>query len=246
MKILKIIITAILKILGFKIVKINYEFATGKIEDDKIINELKWLQKKNIKTIIDIGANQGQFSEKMRILFPQSKIISFEPLNEAYQILKKNFLNDQNYEIYNIALGSTKGVAEIEKNEYSPSSSLLEMNNVHKNNFNFAINTEKEKINIDLLDNIIKPSAIIRPALMKIDVQGFEDKVINGATNILRNIDIIICEMSYLELYKNQILFDKLYETFISMGFSYHGNLEQLHSPIDNEILQGDAIFIKK
>ena len=51
--------------------------------------------------------------------------------------------------------------------------------------------------------------------------------------------------MSYLELYKNQILFDKLYETFITLGFSYHGNLEQLHSPIDNEILQGDAIFIK-
>ena len=246
MKILKNIITAILKILGFKIVKINYEFATGKIEDDKIINELKWLQKKNIKTIIDIGANQGQFSEKMRILFPQSKIISFEPLNEAYQILKKNFLNDQNYEIYNIALGSTKGVTEIEKNEYSPSSSLLEMNLAHKNNFNFAINTEKVEIDIDLLDNIIEPSAIIRPALMKIDVQGYEDQVINGSSNTLKNIDIIICEMSYLELYKNQILFDKLYETFISMGFSYHGNLEQLHSPIDNEILQGDAIFIKK
>ena len=245
MKIIKNLIIAILKKIGFKIVKIDYEFATGKIEKNKLIDELKWIQKKNIKTIIDIGANQGQFSEKMRILFPESKIISFEPLKEAYQILKKNFINDKNYEVYNIALGNNKGVVEIEKNEYSPSSSLLEMNLAHKNNFDFAINTEKVEINIDLLDNIIKPSDIERPSLMKIDVQGYEDQVINGSTNTLKNIDIIICEMSYLELYKNQILFDKLYETFISLGFSYHGNLEQLHSPIDNEILQGDAIFIK-
>ena len=50
MKIIKNLIIAILKKIGFKIVKIDYEFATGKIEKNKLIDELKWIQKKNIKT----------------------------------------------------------------------------------------------------------------------------------------------------------------------------------------------------
>jgi len=209
------------------------------------IERNKWLQDKDIQSILDIGANTGQFAQKARWLFPDAKIYSFEPILSVYEKLKENFVGDVNFEAYNTALGEEEGLVTFFQNEFSDSSSLLKMKNIHKENFPFTQNESKINVNITTLDKILHDKQIGHPYLVKIDVQGFEEKVINGGKSIVENADYIITEVSYVELYEGQPLFDVIYAKLTGMGFQYIGNFEQLLSPKNNEILQADAIFKK-
>ncbi len=115
----------------------------------------------------------------------------------------------------------------------------------HKNSFDFAVKTDPIKVKVDTLDNFMDKENFELPMLIKIDVQGFEDRVIRGGSDTIRKADMVICEVSFTELYKEQLLFDSTYEMFKDLGFSYAGSVEQLRSPDTNRILQADAIFIK-
>jgi hypothetical protein len=86
---------------------------------------------------------------------------------------------------------------------------------------------------------------LIDPILIKIDVQGFEDKVIAGGADTIKKAKVIIIEVTFKELYTDQPLFHDIYEMLSKLGFTYHGNFDQLPSPVTGEILQADAIFIK-
>ena len=130
-------------------------------------------------------------------------------------------------------------------NEFTPSSSFLKMNESHTTSFTYAVNTTQCNIQVKRLDDIASSLNLTVPFLVKIDVQGFEDKVLSGGLETIKNAAIIIVEVSFKELYENQPLFDKIYQTVTKLGFNYSGNFEQLLSPATNEILQADALFIK-
>lgn len=241
---LKLLARKLLQQFGYDIVKLNYEFINKKQNKENLSFTLKWLKDLNISTIIDIGANKGQFADKIRNLLPNSTIIAFEPLKNDYDFLKKHFKNDNNFISYNYALGDKECDIEFEENEYTPSSSLLKLSETHKLNFKNAIKTTKTTVRMKMLDNVLNTNNLKTPFLVKIDVQGFEDKVICGGIELLSNAKVIICETSYYELYKNQPKFDDIYMKFKEIGFEYKGNIEQLHSPHDNSILQSDSVFI--
>lgn len=211
----------------------------------KFLDENQWLKEKKILTIFDIGANAGQFAKLARLLFPEAKIFSFEPIPFVYEQLKANFANDANFEAFNLALGEKNGEVSFFLNEFSYSSSLLKMKSSHKEAFPFTVGETEIKVNEATLDSIFKDAEIKSPYLVKLDVQGFEDKVINGGKNIIKNADYIITEVSFVELYENQPLFNVIYDKITEMGFRYVGNFEQMHSPLNGEILQADAIFKK-
>jgi FkbM family methyltransferase len=226
--------------------KLGFDFYALKdraeIENQKLI----WLQKKNIKSIIDIGANVGQFTAKIREINATSKIYSFEPIKSCYAILANNFKNDTNFTAYNYACGDTTETLEINVNNYSPSSSLLDIEQLHVDNFKHTASSTKENIQVDLLDNLLDVDKLERPILIKMDTQGFEKKVIAGAHKILSKTDIVLIELSYQKLYKDQSLFHEIYTILYNLGFDYCGNMEELLSPMDGMPLQSDGIFIKR
>jgi FkbM family methyltransferase len=205
-----------------------------------------WLHKYDIKTIIDIGANEGQFATEFTAIFPFAQLHCFEPLNEPFTLLKNRFIKNKNVNIYNFALGEKEEELIMNLNEFTPSSSFLKMNEAHTKSFTYAVDTTQCKIQVKRLDDIAASLKLTEPFLVKIDVQGFEDKVISGGLNTIKKAAIIIVEVSFKELYENQPLFDKIYQIVTNLGFNYSGNFEQLLSPGTNEILQADALFIKK
>ena len=85
----------------------------------------------------------------------------------------------------------------------------------------------------------------LKNILAKIDVQGFEDKVIDGSRECLSSCKVVIIEMSYYELYIKQLLFDDIYKKLKLLGFNYHGNWNQSIDPSDGKILYSDSIFIR-
>ncbi len=204
-----------------------------------------WLTSQNYKTVIDVGANEGQFALMIRSLLPNASIISFEPIQEVFEKLKQRFSDDKKFIAYNCGLGDISGEISFHLNTYSPSSSIFEMNEIHKEIFNYTTNDEFTTIKIEKLDSIVNDEEILQPFLLKIDVQGYEKFVLEGGSNIASKANTIILEISFKELYKDQPTFDEIYSILRSMNFSYIGNLEQLTSPVNGEILQADAIFKK-
>lgn len=224
---------------GVAIVK-SYE----ELQTVKFVEENLWLHSLKINKIIDVGANEGQAAKRFRKLLPDAKIISFEPLSNVYELLLKNFSKDENFKAYNFALGDTIETAEIFLNEYSPSSSLLKMAEEHKKHFSHAQKETKEKIKIKTIDSLNDLIDEQDNILLKLDVQGFEKNVIEGGIKSLNKIQIIIAELSLKTLYHGEPLFDDVYQLLKSNNFKYIGSFDQLRAPIDNEILQQDAIFI--
>lgn len=99
---------------------------------------------------------------------------------------------------------------------------------------------EVEVRQLDSLDLELEPELLV-----KIDVQGFEDKVVAGGRKTLSMANYVITEVSFARLYQNQPLFEDIYELLTGMGFSYRGSLSQITDPQDDRPLQADALFIR-
>lgn len=238
-------IRSIFQQFGYDLIKYRPPYIRGKIDTDELVKTFRWLQDFDFKTIMDVGANEGQFSDKIRALFPDTVIYAFEPLPGIANKLKGNFKNDNKFFVYNLGLGEEKGEMEMFENEYSPSSSFLHSAPSLTANFEDAAQTQRVTVSTDRLDDVFGEKHFELPLLVKIDVQGAEDKVIVGGINTLSKAQMIICELSFSELYLGQPLFSDLYEQFRELGFSFAGVIEQLRAPETNRILQADGIFIK-
>ncbi len=233
-------INAMFKILGRIIYKLF------KVEVRRRRNwkkENKWLIDYSFNTIIDVGANEGQFALKMRKMFPEATIISFEPIPQVFEKLQDNFKHDKNFISFCLGLGESESTTSFYLNKNSASSSVLPVKE-HITHFESATEAEKIIININKLDTVLNINELKKPILIKLDVQGYEDKVIAGGTDVLKNASVLLTEVSFVQLYDGQMLFNEINHLLQNSGYKYNGNYEQLYSPVNNMVLQADAIFI--
>lgn len=198
----------------------------------------------DFNTIIDVGANVGQFAVAAKRLFPSSKIYSFEPIPEAAKTLKNNTQKFSDIEIFCTALGSTNGSSSFNLNEYSHSSSILDLNEENKDIFPGVDKIIKIQVQINRLDDFINKLEIKRPSLLKLDVQGFEKEVLKGSSETLNSIDYILTETSIIPFYKNEILFDEMNDFIKSLGFKFVAPLAFLRTD-DFKIAQMDVLYKK-
>ncbi len=224
----------------------GYSFSKSNLNPVIVFFQSKWAQTLNIKTVIDVGANAGQFAESVRKANPNINIISFEPLPSEYQKLTSLFKNDMKFQSYQCALGENEGTVSFMQNDFSPTSSLLEFTSLQKDFYPATGENKKIEVKISRLDEIIKIPELQKNILLKIDVQGFEDNVIKGAKGILNNILMIYIECSFKEFYKGQPLFDDIYRLLYAEGFIFKGVVDQLNAGKNNEPTQIDAIFVRK
>jgi len=209
-------------------------------------NRRKWLKDLHIQTILDIGANKGNASLEFRNLFPHATIYAFEPLPDCFAIMQKKLKSFENIHLFNIALSDQKAKTEMHRSSYSGSSSLLEMASLHKKLFPITAGDRAVSVTTDTLDNLMSLEVLKGPILMKIDVQGFEHKVLAGATKTLSQVKIIIIETSFCELYMGQPLFGDIYKILTDQGFVYKGAWDpDFRSPEDGASIQQDSIFIR-
>jgi FkbM family methyltransferase len=253
MRVIKALIQGFLGLFGLRLSRvapIRVQELRDREEYERIAEikrkKIRWLKDMAVNTVLDIGANTGQFAKHIREIFPDAMIYSFEPLADCYEDLLTNFKDQPKYQAFNVALGDETAQKNFYRNEFSPSSSFLPMADLHKKNFPYTEKEHVERVEVIRLDDIAKTLNIKMPILVKIDVQGFEDNVIRGGECTISKADIIIIELSIDALYKDQPLFDDIYRTLLNLGFQYRGNYDQLCSPDNGKVLQVDGIFIKK
>ena len=209
-------------------------------------DEFKWLQNMNIRTVIDVGAWIGSSALKFHELFPDATIYSFEPLHDCFIQLNDAMKNVAKFRSFNLAVGDKEGKLQIHRSEFAPSSSLLQMAELHKEAYPFSSGEIVETVDVNTLDNIAQELDLEDNILLKIDVQGYEDRVIMGSMSVLRRIKVIIIETSFHTLYEGQPLFSDIYELLHEHGFVYSGSWGELKSPLDGAPLQQDSIFVRR
>ena len=172
----------------------------------------------DVKIIIDIGSNKGQFILLTEEFFVCIKIYSFEPIKELIEKQKKFFSYRDNINFYNFALGQKTEKKKFFLTKRKDSSSFLKINE-NINNADYLIENEIN-VNIHCLDNIINNQDLSDTTLVKIDVQGYELEVLKGSLRILKKIKFILIEVSENEIYKNQALSSDIINFLKQKNFS--------------------------
>ena len=208
---------------------------------------LKIISSCNIDILFDIGANTGQYSKKMRNLGFNKKIVSFEPLKDVFEILKRNASYDKNWIVNNYALGNENTIGIINVSEKSDCSSILNMLPSHIESASGLKYIAQQEITIKKLDSVFSSFASNSDKVMiKIDTQGFEKNVIDGALESLKRIMIIQIEMSIVPMYENEMLFIEMIQYLEKKNFQLY-SLENGHfNRNTGQLLQVDGIFVNK
>ena len=205
----------------------------------------RWLHSNGVKTVLDIGANTGQFTCAITSVLPDAEVYSFEPIADAYEKLRRKVEGRRQCHAFHCALGEASGRLQFWRNNFTKSSSLLPMTQLHKEAFPWTRESTAIMVQVETLDNFAERISLLPSVLMKIDVQGYELSVLKGAVRTLQSIDYIWVETSFKPLYEGQASFRDVYDFLGPYGFVYAGSPEQLISPLDGCILQEDVLFVR-
>jgi FkbM family methyltransferase len=161
-----------------------------------------FLRSRNVDVVIDVGANEGQFAIGLRKMGYNGTIASFEPVRSVFQALSKSAANDRNWKVRQLALGDANGVAEIQVSEFTVFSSIMQQTTFGRDFHSGAKPVRCESIAIARLDTIF-PEIAGQNTFLKIDTQGFEKKVIDGAESCLARLVGIQLELPVVHLYND-------------------------------------------
>jgi FkbM family methyltransferase len=209
------------------------------------VEHRNFLLNNKFNTILDIGANRGQFALIARSYLPSAKILSFEPLRFPYLKFTEIFKHDKNIAIHNFAIGPSFSEMEMHISEKDDSSSLLPITNLQTKIFPGTAEIFTQRVLVRPLDQSIKHAELIGKTLLKIDVQGFEWNVLLGSEKLFNKIDDIYCECSFLELYGNQKLASDVIDFLGQKNFLLAGLYNLCFDNSGNPI-QADFHFKKK
>jgi FkbM family methyltransferase len=195
-----------------------------------------------IATVLDIGANRGQFALVALRRFPRATLCCFEPLAGPAARLRALAAGEPRVTVHEVALGAECGQAAMHVTRDDDSSSLLSVTERQVATFPGTREVGMRVVTVRRLDDILDARAIERPALMKIDVQGYEVEVLCGASAALRSVDYLLAEASFVELYRGQPLASELIAVVAAAGFRLSG----VYSPTYDaagRCLQADLLF---
>lgn len=196
----------------------------------------------NLRTIIDVGANKGQFSLLARALFPSAVLHSFEPLAEPAHRFQSVFAGDEATTLHRVALGPESKVAQIHVSAKDDSSSLYPIAAMQDALFPGTAEVGTREITVCKLNDRLKADEILSPALLKIDVQGYELEALKGCEVLLAHIDWIYVECSFIELYEGQALASEVLAWIQARGFRLVGAYNMAYDK-QGRAIQADFLF---
>ena len=241
LKSIKQIIKKILQSLGYDLYRLSPSTNSS-------LQMLKGLNHFEVDVVFDIGANIGQFASELRAIGYKGKIVSFEPLPDAYKKLVEKASGDKLWDIHTqCAIGDFDGEIEINVAGNSVSSSILPMLEKHSDSAKNSAYIGKIKSPISCLDSVAgQYLSGSEKFFIKIDTQGFEWQVLDGATESLAQAQGVLCELSLVPLYQGQRLWRDMMERLQVEGFSLWAVQKGFTEPLTGQTLQIDAIFYRK
>ncbi len=193
-------------------------------------------------SVLDVGANTGQFSLLARRLRPTALIHAFEPLRGPAATYRRVFADDSRTVLHPFAAGSRSEDAEIYLSRQVDSSSLLPITDAQSAAFPGTGEVGREMVSVRRLDDILAAEDLPQPLLLKLDVQGFELAALQGMSRLLDRAAHVYAEASFVELYQGQPLAPEIIEWMQSRSFQLAGVYNPSYGPTGAAI-QADFLF---
>jgi FkbM family methyltransferase len=192
-------------------------------------------------SIVDVGANVGQFSLFASHRWPAATIHAFEPLPD--QAERFAAVHGSRVTLHRCALGESPASLPIHVASRKDSSSLLPLGQRQKSMFGMD-EVDQIEVPVKRLDAVLKTADLPQASLLKVDVQGFEYEVLRGAGELLRHFSHIYVEASFVELYEGQKLFVEIEEFLGNAGFQESARRNILLDGND-QLVQADVLFLR-
>jgi FkbM family methyltransferase len=201
-----------------------------------------------IELLLDVGANIGQFAMHARAEGYKGRIVSFEPVPDAYETLLLKSQSDPLWTVHKrCAVGSKPGEAEINISGNSQSSSLLPMLQAHLSAAPDSVYIGKAKTEVITLDSVFESYRTHNEkTLLKIDAQGFETEVLNGLSKNFQHIFAVQIELATVPLYGSQDLYQHFFTFFEESGFFLWSLIPVFGDASTGQLLEFDAVFVRK
>lgn len=207
----------------------------------------KLLHTHKIDTILDVGANDGSYGKMLRTGGYSGKLLSFEPLPDAYARLMIAADGVSGWQVApRMAVGAEDGQIEINIAGNSTSSSILPMRSLHESAAPQSRYVGTEKVPLRRLDGVVHPFITqAKNLLLKIDTQGYEMPVLEGALTLLPRIHGIQLEMSLVPLYEGQVLYNEMLDWLGNQGFELWSVMPGFVDQSSGRMLQMDGVFMR-
>jgi FkbM family methyltransferase len=225
-------------ILGFHVVR----------QSENPMHTLMGLKRFDIRTVLDIGANEGQFARSIRKHLPKAQIHCFEPIPAAFVALAEWAEGQRGILPVQLALGERSGKMEMYLHvDHSRSSSLLATTDHSMSIYPVTAHQKKVVVTMARLDEYVRSltSPLNDDILVKLDVQGFEGPVLRGGVQLLARARACIIEVCLDELYVEQSTFKEVSSLVQDIGMRFAGNLSQVYGP-DGHVIYLDAVFVRE
>ncbi len=197
-----------------------------------------------VATVLDVGANEGQYASLLRASGYDGTIVSYEPVRDAYERLERRAAKDASWSAVRAGLGEVAGKAEINVSANSYSSSILPITDRHVALDPTSAYQRTEPVELRTVDDEmarlgLSPASV----LLKIDTQGYEEPVLRGAAGTLARLAAVQLELSLVEVYDGQALAEDLTARITGTGFELW-SLDPGISDAEGRLLQYDALFV--
>ncbi|MBA1146049.1 FkbM family methyltransferase [Ectothiorhodospiraceae bacterium WFHF3C12] len=196
----------------------------------------------SVDTVLDIGANRGQFALAVRASLPGARVVSFEPLDVPAQRFEAVFAADPLVTLHRTAIGPQSEQTRIHVSARDDSSSLLPISDLQDELFPGTAETAVEQIRVAPLETYLSAADIATPSLLKLDVQGYELEALKGCESLLGHMDHVYAECSFVELYTGQALADEIIGWLRGRGYAVRGVYNLTYNEA-GQAIQGDFLF---
>lgn len=195
-----------------------------------------------ISTVVDIGANHGQFALAIKRWNASATVIGFEPLADAAERFLKVFSRDSGVILHQTAIGPEAGRQAMHVSAADDSSSLLPFSPLQERLFPGTGEIRTETVSVGPLSEYVKPEQILPPAMLKVDVQGYELEALRGCEDLLGLFSHLYVECSFVELYVGQALADDIIAWLQERGWCLSGIYNMIYDR-NGKSVQADFLF---
>jgi len=197
--------------------------------------------------VLDVGANAGQYGESLRRCGYRGRIVSFEPLSQAYALLSRASAGDPLWAVGpRVALGAEEADLVMNVSANMLSHSLLPMLSAHLDAAPDSGYVGTERVMVRRLDDAAAPYLQDAARIfLKIDTQGYEDRVLTGAHETLDRVIALQLELSLVPLYGEQSLFLEITDQLRSLGYDLFAIVPGFVDPRTGQTLQIDGVFTR-
>ena len=226
----------------------GYDLVPSKKKKTPSAQLVALLQHHQIDTVLDVGANVGQYGQRLRDWGYRGRVVSFEPLPSAHEQLSTRSASDPDWIVApRMAIGAEDGEVDIRVSAETDMSSILPQSELLQEVSPTSAIQATERVAIHRLDSVATNYVDSESRVfLKIDTQGFEPQVLDGGEALLPKLVGIQLEMSLVPLYQGERDYRAMIQRLEAAGFALHLVLPGYFERKLARMVEIDGVFVRE